>query len=170
MRTGFEHTLGEVVSRTLGAAVRIFDQGRTNDGRFRFGSPKKSQCIHCTVPFLKDHVYSEMDHPCSGKSERRHCDVKARAQALAAFGSAKAVETKIEVALRSIRVPAEVSLGRGSAHNLSITIKVAEADKTDFQAAKRRVRREQKLSSTLGVALDILTATVEAAPSAQGKG
>jgi hypothetical protein len=159
MRIGFEHTLSDVVSRALGATVRIFDQGRTNDGRFRFGSSKKSQCSHCTVAFLKEHAQSDFDHPCNGKSERRYCDALARAQALATFGSARAVEIEIEAALRAIRIPTEVSLGRGSAHNLSITIKVTEADKVVFQTAKRRTRSEQRLSSTLGAALNVLTAT-----------
>jgi hypothetical protein len=156
MRIGFEHTLSDVVSCALGTTVRIFDQGRTNDGRFRFGSSKKSQCIHCTVPF-KEHVQSDFDHRGNGKSERRYCDMMARAQALAAFDSARAVEIEIETALRSMRISAEVSLGRGSAHNLSITIKAAEADKVDFQTAKQRARSEQKLSSALGAALDVLT-------------
>jgi hypothetical protein len=157
MRIGFECTLSDVVSRALGTTVRIFDKGRTNDGRFRFGSSKKSQCIRCTVPFLKEHVQSDFDHRCNGKSERRYCDMMARAQALAAFDSARAVEIEIETALRSMRISAEVSLGRGSARNLSITIKVAEADKVDFQTAKQRARSEQKLSSALGAALDVLT-------------
>lgn len=152
MNIGFEHTLSRVVSEVLGAPVRLFDQGRMRDGRFWFSSSKKSQCIGCSVPFLKGHVHSDADLPCKRKSDRKYCRTYALAQALSAFASARVVEAKIEAALRAIRISAEVSLGRGNAHNLSVIIKVAEADKTDFQVAKRTVRHEDKLSSALSSA------------------
>jgi hypothetical protein len=156
MTSGFEQALSDIASKVLGARVRISEQGRKRDGRFSFSSSKKSNCVGCSVLFLKEHVHSDSDYPCKHKSDRKHCRTYALAQVLIAFGSAKAVENKIEAALRLIRIPAEVSLGRGSAHNLSIIIKVAEADKANFQAAKRKARGEQKLSAALGAALDVL--------------
>lgn len=157
MSISFKHTLSRVVSEVLGAQVRLFDQGRMRDGRFWFSSSKKSQCIGCSVPFLKGHVHSDADLPCKGKSGRKYCRTYKLAQALSALGSARVAEVKIGAALRAIRIPAEVFLAPGNAHNLSVIIRVAEADKTDFPAVKRTARHEQKLSSALELVLDAPT-------------
>jgi hypothetical protein len=159
MRAGIEGTLSTVVSEVLGLRIRFFDEGRQRDGRFCYSRSQKSQCAAGTVSYLKEHVASETDYPCE-RAERKYCDTYQLAQALEAFASGTAVETSIEAAYRRRGISAEVSIGRANAHNLSIIVKIPETDKACIQGELRTKRREQKLSSALGAALDVLSPTL----------
>lgn len=160
MRVGLENTLSDVVRKVLGVPIRLSEQGRVQDVRFCFGRRQKSPCIACTVLYLKEHAASDRDYPCE-RDEQRFCDTFALARALGAFASATAAETKIEAEYRRRGISTEVSIGRGSAHNLSIIVKITEADKARIQGALRTTRHEQKLSSALTQALDVLSPTLD---------
>jgi hypothetical protein len=84
------------------------------------------------------------------------------AQALGAFASATAVEAKIEAAYGRLGILADVSVGRGNANNLSIIVKITEADKARIQSTLRTTRHDQKLASALAEALDVLSPTLDA--------
>jgi len=163
MRASFEQTLSDAVSDAIGVRVKLHDQGRTQDGRLCFDRPQKSLCLACAVSYLKDHVNAETDIPCE-RNKRKYCRTHQLAQALAAFESAKAVEARIEAALRQKGISADVSLGRGNAHNMSINVKVDPADRARFQAEKRKALHERKLSSGLAEALNILSPTTPGRP------
>jgi hypothetical protein len=160
-REGYDKIVSDVVSRALGAHVKLTGQGRTSDSRHCFVRPQKSECELCSVHFLKKHVDSEYSMPCEVE-ERPYCRVRRLATAITAFGSAQAVEERIEMALRGMGISSEVSLGRGNAHNMSIVIKIDDAGRArmaELKAAAKRARDEQRSASTLAQALDILSPT-----------
>jgi hypothetical protein len=158
---GYDKIVSDAVSGALGTHIRLIGQGRMSDGRHCFVRSQKSECYLCSVHFLKKHVDSEYNMPCEVE-ERPYCRVRRLATAITAFGSAQAVEARIENALRNIGIPSEVSLGRGSAHNMSIIIKIDDSGKArmaELKAAAKRARDEQRSASTLAQALDILNPT-----------
>jgi hypothetical protein len=160
-RDGFDKIVSEAVSHVLGMQLDLIGQGRASDGRHCFVKTQKSVCHVCSVPFLKEHVDSEQDIPCEAE-ERRHCRLRRLALAIAAFGSARTVEDRIETRLRSMGISAEVSLGRGNAHNMSIIIKIDDAGKArlrELKAVAIHARNQQRLATTLGQALDVLSPT-----------
>jgi hypothetical protein len=158
-RDGFDKIVSEAVSHALGMQLDVIGQGRVSDGRYCFARTHKSRCHVCSVPFLKEHVDSEQDIPCEAE-DRLYCRTRRLAQGIAAFGSARAVEDRIEAALRGMGISSEVSLGRGSAHNMSILIKIDDVGRTRLKELKivaKRARDQQRLATTLGQALDILS-------------
>jgi hypothetical protein len=165
-RDGFDTIVSNAVSHALGMEVSLIGRGRGKDGRHCFSDIQKSQCYLCSVSFLKEHVDAEQDHPCEVET-RRHCRVRRLAQTLATFGSARAVEDKIEVTLRSMGIPAEVSLGRSNAHNMSIIVKIGDAGRArmeELKAASKRTRDQEKLASTLAQALNVLSPVAPSSP------
>ncbi|WP_439408563.1 hypothetical protein ACNJX9_09505 [Bradyrhizobium sp. DASA03076] len=106
--------------------VGLISQGRASDGRYCSAKTQKSGCNVWSVAFLKEHLDSERDMLFEVE-ERPYCRVLRLAQAITAFGSARAVEDKIEATLRSMGISSEVFLGRRSAHNMSIIIKIDDA-------------------------------------------
>jgi hypothetical protein len=156
MRASIERTMSAVVSEVLGLRIALSDESRQRDGRFCYSRSKKSQCAACSVAYLKEHVASESDYPCE-RAERKYCDTYQLARALEAFVSRTTVETSIEAAYRRRGISAEVSIGPANAHNLSIIVKIPEADKARIKGDLRTARREQKLSSALVQALDVLS-------------
>jgi hypothetical protein len=158
-RDGFEKIVSQAVSHALGIEIGLTSQGRASDGRHCFARPQKSECDVCCVPFLKKHVDSVYNHPCTVK-ERPYCRVRRLAQAISVLGSAQAAENKIESTLRSMGVSSEASLGRGNAYNMSIIVKIDEAGKARLRqltTTAKQTRDEKKRASTLSEALDILS-------------
>ena len=157
-RDGFDKLVSDAVSQALGMHVDLIGHGRASDGRFCFAKRLKSRCRSCSVSFLKEHVDAEQDIPCEVE-ERPYCRVRRLAETITKFGSARAVEGQVEATLRRMGIPSEVSLGRGSAHNMSIIIKIDDAGRTrleELKAVAKRARDQEKLAATLSQALDVL--------------
>lgn len=158
-RDGFDRIVGEAVSEALGMQLDIIGQGRVSDGRYCFVRTQKRKCHVCSVPFLKEHVDSEHDMPCEAEG-RLYCRVRRLAHAITALGSARAVEDRIEATLRGRGISSEASLGRGSAHNMSIIIKIDDAGRTRLKESKmvaKRAHDQQRLATMLGRSLDVLS-------------
>jgi hypothetical protein len=158
-REGLEKILSEAVSAALGVEIRLTSPGRASDGRFNYVDRLQSECHVCVVPFLKERTNWEFSMPCE-PGERSSCRVRRVAEAITVFGSARAVEDKIETQLRSMGIASEASLGRGSANNMSIILKIGDQGRarlTELKNAAKRIRDQQKTASTLAKALDVLT-------------
>lgn len=158
-RDGFEKILSEAVSAALGVVIRLTSPGRASDGRFSYVDRQQSECHVCVVPFLKERTNWEFAMPCE-TGERSSCRMRRLAEAITALGSAQAVEDSIEAQLRSMGIASEASVGRGSAHNMSIIIKIGDQGRVRLEELKndaKRIRDQQKTVATLAKALDVLT-------------
>lgn len=127
-------------------------RGRLADGRLNYVRAHRSECEACSVVFLKEHVATSYDNKyCqSSRKARQRCKNFALARAMERVGSREKLETGVMEALRRAGFHAdEVSVGRGNADNMSVSIRFTDAERDAFNSRKVRRRTESKISRQL---------------------